>query len=254
MSTTDDARESMASLEKAAQTYTRGSLQDQAIRRLIVRTFAPFLRPSGRGLQLGYAEGIDTALLSPRLQSLEVVEGCAAFAEAGRAAALPNVTFHEGLFEEFSIGEGAEPYDYVFAIYVLEHVCDVGVVLSMVKSVLAPGGLFFVVAPNARALSRQLARHMGLIEDLKVLTEHDKAHGHRRVYDRVSLNRDLEAGGFRIVTQGGIMLKILADFQLDRLMREKILEEAHIDGLYALGLEYPDLCGSLFAVCDLGPA
>ncbi|WP_217994897.1 hypothetical protein [Methylogaea oryzae] len=45
------------------------------------------------------------------------------------------------------------------------------------------------------------------------------------------------------------MLKILADFQLDRLIGDGTLQQAHIDGLYRLGLEYPDLCGALYSVC-----
>lgn len=44
------------------------------------------------------------------------------------------------------------------------------------------------------------------------------------------------------------MLKILADFQMDKLIETEILKE-QIDGLYKLGLEYPDLCGSLFSIC-----
>jgi hypothetical protein len=45
------------------------------------------------------------------------------------------------------------------------------------------------------------------------------------------------------------MLKILADFQMDELISMQVLQDEHIDGLYGLGLEYPDLCGSLFSVC-----
>ncbi len=247
-------KESREFLEQAAESYTRQSPQDTAIRKLIVRTFAPYLDPEGRGLQLGIAEGVDTGMLCKRVGELDVVEGSETFLEEGRKRGYPNVRFHFGLFEEFRLEDGQTPYDYVFAVYVLEHVADVAAVLATAKAVLKPGGQLFVVVPNSRALSRQLALHMGLLEDLKALTEHDRNHGHRRVYDRVTLNRDLENAGFRIIAQGGVMLKILADFQLDQLMREGVLEEEHIDGLYRLGLEYPDLCGSLFAVCGLGEA
>lgn len=251
-SSDENAHEKPEFLDQVSQTYTRESLQDRAIRELIVRTFEPYLDSTKRGLQLGYSEGVDTGMLCKRLRWLDVVEGCEAFLEEGQRKRHPNTTFRLSLFEDFKLCDGDEPYDYVFAVYVLEHVCDVAAILRMARSVLKRDGLLCVVVPNARALSRQLALHMGILQDLKELTEHDKAHGHRRVYDRVALNRDLEQAGFRIVSQGGIMLKILADFQLDRLMRDKVLEQAHIDGLYRLGLEYPDLCGSLFAICDLG--
>ena len=105
------------------------------------------------------------------------------------------------------------------------------------------------VPAQGHALSRQLAYHMGIIPDLRALTENDLSHGHRRVYDRVSLNRDLENGGFVTIAQGGIMLKLLADFQMDQLFELDVLGEPQIDGLYSLGLEYPDLCGSIYSVC-----
>jgi Methyltransferase domain len=131
----------------------------------------------------------------------------------------------------------------------MEHVLEPSLVLKMVRQVLKPDGLLFMVVPNARALSRQLAIHMGLIPDLKALTENDLVNGHRRVYDRVYFNREIEQTGFESIAEGGLMLKILADFQLDKLIDDGMIQQAQIDGLYKLGLEYPDLCGSLFPIC-----
>ena len=44
------------------------------------------------------------------------------------------------------------------------------------------------------------------------------ATGHRRVYDRILLNRDIEAAGLEQVSSGGLLLKLLADFQMDKLI------------------------------------
>ncbi len=237
-------------LDAVGGTYTRGSRQDRAIRELIARTFAPYLSPSDRALQLGFSEGIDTELLLPWVGSLDVVEGSRTFYDDLVARALPGVRPILSMFEDFTLLEGTPPYDAVFAVYVLEHVAEPVAVLAMARRVLRPGGRLFVVVPNARALSRQLAVHMGILSHVHELTAHDLDHGHRRVYDRPSFNRDVENAGFSIVAQGGVMLKILADFQLDTLMEQGILGAAQIDGLYRLGLEYPDLCGSLFSVCE----
>ena len=90
---------------------------------------------------------------------------------------------------------------------------------------------------------------MGLLESLYALTPNDINHGHRRVYDRVTLTRDIEAADLQQVSQGGLLLKLLADFQMDKLIDTDILGEQQQEGLYKMGLEYPDLAGSLFAVC-----
>ncbi|MGC8739080.1 MAG: methyltransferase domain-containing protein [Candidatus Hydrogenedens sp.] len=235
-------------IEHVGKTYTKGSMQDRVIRELIVRTIQPYLHQKMVGLQLGYAEGVDTEMLAPLLFELDVAEGNASFIWEGKKKNLPNVRFISSLFEELTLEKTGRQYDVIFAIYVLEHVLDISVLLNRVRRLLLPDGILYVVVPNSRALSRQLARHMRILEELDDFTPHDIQHGHRRMYDRVRLNRDLEHEGFKIIHQGGIFLKILADFQLDQLYRSGILGPSQIDGLYRLGLEYPDMCGSIFAI------
>ena len=67
------------------------------------------------------------------------------------------------------------------------------------------------------------------------------------------LQQDILAAGLHTVAQGGVMLKILADFQLDKLIELDILGQKQIDGLYSLGHQYPELCGSLYAICSNNP-
>lgn len=236
-------------LDKVYHTYTVDhSAQTMTMRKLIMRTFAPWLRKEGRGLELGCSDGFMTAMIASQIGHLDVVDGSEKFLAEARKRNLPNVGFKFSLFEEFT---AAEKYDCVFASYILEHVLDPVAVMKMARAVLKPDGLLFIVVPNSRALSRQLALHMNLLKGLKELTANDHNHGHRRVYDRVDLNRDIAAAGFDNISQGGIMLKILADFQMDKLIDDGTLKEPQLDGLYRLGFEYPDLCGSLFSVCRI---
>lgn len=233
-------------LDKKSQTYVDGeSLQEKLMRELTVRTFEPFI--DGKiGLELGCSDGYMTELLSNRVKQMDVIEGSEYFIKKAMDRNLPNVSFIHCLFEDF---KPTRQYDYIFACYILEHIFDVAKVMQVVRNALNHNGLLFVVVPNSRALSRQLAYHMGIINDLKALTPNDVNHGHRRAYDRVSLNRDLEKGEFITIAQGGIMLKFLADFQMDKLFEIGILQKPQIDGLYKLGLEYPDLCGSIYSIC-----
>jgi 2-polyprenyl-3-methyl-5-hydroxy-6-metoxy-1,4-benzoquinol methylase len=235
-------------LNKLYTSYTLPKeAQTKAMRELTFRTFKPYLK-GGIGLELGCSDGYMTEMIASAVDELHVVDASEPFVKEASSRGLKNTTFFQSLFEEF---KSDTKYDYVFASYILEHVLDVSPVLKMIKSVLKPSGMLFALVPNARALSRQLALHMGLYQDLKELTENDKRHGHRRVYDRLYFNRDLEQAGFEIIHQGGIMLKILADFQMDELIGSGFLKQEHIDGLYKLGLEYPDLCGSIFAICKV---
>lgn len=235
-------------LESVTATYvTSESPQDRLIKRLAVRTVAPFLRPGMRGLELGCSDGFMTALLAGQIAHLTVVDGSPTFLDKARAhaAGLP-VEFVLSLFEDYA---PTVRYDCIFATFVLEHVQDPVAFLRNAGQWLADDGLFYLVVPNARALSRQLARHMGLLGSLYDLTPNDLNHGHRRVYDPASLNRDIDAAGLRRISQGGLLLKPFADFQMDQLIDGGIVGEPQMEGLYQLGLEYPELAGSLFAVC-----
>jgi 2-polyprenyl-3-methyl-5-hydroxy-6-metoxy-1,4-benzoquinol methylase len=241
-----DLNEEKKFLNDTANTYTvDNSSQTRVIRELVVRTFSPYLR-RGIGLELGCSDGYMTKMLASNLEHLDVVDGSTKFLNEAKKRNLTNVEYHFSLFEEYT---STKKYDYVFASYIMEHVLEPSLVLKMVKQVLKPDGFLFMVVPNARALSRQLAMHMGLISDLKALTENDLANGHRRVYDRVYFNREIEQAGFESISEGGLMLKILADFQLDKLIDDGLLQQIQIDGLYKLGNEYPDLCGSLYSIC-----
>ena len=237
----------MEFLESVIHTYvTSESPQDRLIKNLAVRTFRNYMQPGRTGLEFGCCDGFMTSLIAPLVSSLTVVDGSKTFIEMAKKRAPDNVGFIHTLFEDFT---PLEKYDYVFATYVLEHVTDAVGFLTAAKNLLKPDGLLFIVVPNARALSRQLARHMGLIDDLYALTPNDVNHGHRRVYDRNLLNRDVERAGLTTVAQGGLLLKLLADFQMDKMIEGGILGAPQLEGLYKMGFEYPDLAGALFSVC-----
>lgn len=238
-----------AFLERVASSYkSHGNKQDELMRKLAMRTFAPFIQHDRKACEFGCDNGFMTELIAGHVGRLTVVDGSQTFIELARKRVPDSVEFVHSLFEDFAPDR---KFDYIFATYVLEHVNDAIGFLRMAGRLLAEDGLLFIVVPNARALSRQLARHMGLLDDLFALTPNDINHGHRRVYDRISLNRDIEASGLLQVAQGGLLLKLLADFQMDALIETEVLGTPQLEGLYKMGLEYPDLAGSLFSVCRL---
>lgn len=244
---TTPPQDEMSFLESVTHTYvTSDSPQDRLIKTLAIRTFKPYVRPGGRALEFGCCDGFMTSLIAGLVDDLTVVDGSRTFIDMARKRVGGDVQFVHTLFEDY---KPERKFDYIFATYVLEHVNDAIGFLSLARELLNEQGLLFLVVPNARALSRQLARHMGLLDDLYALTPNDINHGHRRVYDRVLLNRDIEAAGLIQVGQGGLLLKLLADFQMDKLIESGVLGEPQQEGLYRMGLEYPDLAGSLFSVC-----
>ena len=75
-----------------------------------------------------------------------------------------------------------------------------------------------------------------------------------RVGEQLRLERDAVAAGLRVVHRSGIFFKALANFQWDRLLQTDIVSKQYLEGCYQLGQQYPDLCSSIFLMCERGPS
>ncbi|MDU9004316.1 class I SAM-dependent methyltransferase [Sedimentitalea todarodis] len=215
----------------------------------MMRSFAPFLRP-GSALELGSFKGDFTRRLLPLFDDLSCVEASAEAIEQAREIIPDNVQFHEGMFETITL---PKRYDNIILTHVLEHLDDpVGVLRRVNTEWLAEGGRFFLVCPNANAPSRQIAVKMGLVSHNDAITPGEAEHGHRITYSLDTLERDAAAAGLRVVHRSGIFFKALANFQWDRLLNTDIISPEYLDGCYALGQLYPDLCSSIFLMCEAG--
>lgn len=213
----------------------------------MIRSFQPFFRP-GSLLELGSFKGDFTRRFLDHFDDVTCLEASAdAIADAKRKLG-DRVTFVEGLFETVAL---PRRYDNIVLTHVLEHLDDpVGVLRRIRKEWLAEGGRFFLACPNANAPSRQIAVKMGLIPHNAAVTPAEAAHGHRCTYSLDTLERDAVAAGWSVVHRSGIFFKALANFQWDRLLQTDIVSPAYLEGCYALGQQYPDLCSSVFLLCE----
>jgi hypothetical protein len=84
------------------------------------------------------------------------------------------------------------------------------------------------------------------------VTPAEAQHGHRRTYSLDTLESEVVASGLRVTHRSGIFFKALANFQWDRLLQTDIISDGYLDGCFKLGQRYPDLCSSLFLVCERG--
>lgn len=200
------------------------------------------IRPFFRGercLEMGPADGEMTRFLKNDFTYLDVVDGSAEYAEAA-ARQGENVTGHVSLFEEF---EPTRRYDTIVMSHVLEHVADPVGVLRRAVGWLAPNGRILAIVPNADSLHRRLGVKLGLLEWEGQLNEQDIAIGHRRVYTREELDRDIRAAGLSTVAKGGIFLKLLSNSQMTSFEDDRL-----IDGMFELGKDLPQLCSEIFSV------
>jgi len=215
----------------------------------MLKSFKPFLR-NGNFLELGSHKGNLTKRFVDYFDDISCVEASEEAMNIAKINLGNDVKFFNALFEEVNL---PSKYDNIVLTHVLEHLDDPVAILKRVNDEwLSDHGRFFLVCPNANAPSRQIAVKMGLISHNSAVTPAEKEHGHNITYTLDTLERDAKAAGLNVVYRSGIFFKSLANFQWDRLLQTDIVSKEYLEGCYQLGQQYPDLCSSIFLMCEKG--
>lgn len=216
---------------------------------LMLRSFEPFIQGT-RALELGSYQGAFTHRLLERFTDLTCVEASAEAISVAKTQIGSRAHIIEGHFEDVAL---VGQYDSIILTHVLEHLDDPVKVLKRINQEwLSRDGRLFLVCPNANAPSRQIAVHMGLISHNAGITEAERKHGHRITYSLDTLERDINSSGLEVLHRSGIFFKALANFQWDQLLGTDIISSEYIEGCFKLGHRYPELCSSIFFVCQRG--
>jgi len=214
----------------------------------MLRSFEAFFCP-GSLLELGSSRGLFTQRFLPHFDDITCVEASGeAIREAQTRLGGENINFIHSTFESVSL---PKRYDNIVLTHVLEHLDDPIFVLKKISEEwLSEDGRLFLVCPNANAPSRQIAVKMGLITHNSAVTPAEAEHGHRCTYSLDTLERDAVAAKLEVIHRSGIFFKALANFQWDSLLNTDIISDGYLDGCYKLGQQYPDLCSSIFLICE----
>jgi 2-polyprenyl-3-methyl-5-hydroxy-6-metoxy-1,4-benzoquinol methylase len=215
----------------------------------MLKSFMPFFN-GGSFLELGSFKGDFTTKFQPFFEDITCVEASDEAIKVAKNELGSKVKFVNDVFEEVNL---PQKYDNIVLTHVLEHLDDPVKVLKRVNDEwLSDSGRFFLVCPNANAPSRQIAVKMGLISHNAAVTEAESEHGHHITYTLDTLERDARAAGLKVVFRTGIFFKALANFQWDKIMQTDIISKEYLEGCYQLGHQYPDLCSSIFLMCEKG--
>lgn len=215
----------------------------------MIKSFQPFFN-KGNILELGCHQGAFTKRLKAFFSDITCIEASDdAIVEAKKILG-EDVKIYNSLFENAQL---PKKYDNIIMTHVLEHIDNPVAVLKRINDEwLSDNGRFFLVCPNANAPSRQIAVKMGLIPHNSAVTPAEEAHGHRITYTLDTLERDAKKAGLNVIHRSGIFFKALANFQWDKLLTTDIISKEYLEGCYELGQQYPDLCSSIFLLCEKG--
>ena len=235
-------------IDNAGRNYFYGFDYD-VMHPFMLRSFQPFFRP-GSLLELGSYKGEFTRRFLDVFDDISCVEASEVAIAEAKSKLDERVSFFHAPFETVTL---PRRYDNIVLTHVLEHLDDPIAVLKRINNEwLAEGGRLFLACPNANAPSRQIAVKMGLISHNAAVTPAEAEHGHRCTYSLDTLERDAVHARLKVIQRSGVFFKALANFQWDKLLQTDIVTPEYLEGCYQLGQQYPDLCSSIFLVCEAG--
>ena len=212
----------------------------------MIKSFEPYF-VDGNCLELGSFKGDFTKRLLPYFDYITCVEASSEAINEAQDKIGNDVRWVEGRFEDITL---PTKYDNIIITHVLEHIENPVKLLKKIKDEwLSDKGKLFIVVPNANAPSRQIAVKMGLIPYNTSITPREVEHGHYITYTLDVLDSHAIQAGLNVTNRSGIFFKALANFQWDELLKTDIINKEYLDGCYALGQQYPDLCSSIMLVC-----
>jgi len=133
-------------------------------------------------------------------------------------------------------------YDAVLLSGLLHETAAPDVLLAAAVQALTPGGHLLASVPNARSFHRLLAVEAGLIPAPATLSPRDRALGHPVVFDADGLRTLVAAAGLTGLTLDGYLFKPFTHAQMELLLQAEgpALRDCLVDGLIALGKQFPD--------------
>jgi len=226
----------------------------------MIKAFEPFF-VNDNVLELGSNEGRFTKRLQEYFDRIHCVEASEEAVKKARRNLLNETRPKEDTVSKIKVINSTFEnydtyikYDNIVMTHVLEHLDNPVAVLKRINDEwLTDTGRFFLVVPNANAPSRQIAVKMGIISHNTAITPSEALHGHKITYTLDTLERDVKQSGLNIIHRSGIFFKAFSNFQWDRILEQDgIVTDGFLEGCYKLGQQYPDLCASLFFVCEKG--
>lgn len=217
----------------------------------MIESFYPHFN-KGPALELGSFKGDFTLRLTEHFDDLTCVEASVDAAKISQERLGNKAKVEVSTFEKIVL---KRKYESIFLTHVLEHLDNPIQILKRINDEwLTDTGKLYLVCPNANAASRQIAVKMGIVNHNSAITPAEAQHGHTRTYALDTLESDAVAAGLKVQLRSGIFFKALANFQWDKLLQTDIISQEYLEGCFKLGQIYPDLCSSIFLLCQKGHA
>ena len=143
-----------------------------------------------------------------------------------------------------------DSYDMIICASLLHEIENAEEFLKDIHNISREHTIIHINVPNADSMHRELAKCMGIISSNTQLTERNIQFQQSRVFNIITLTELLRKtwGGVEIIDSGTFFIKPFTHSQMYELMKNKIIDENVLDGLYKLSSmpEYKNLGSELY--------
>jgi SAM-dependent methyltransferase len=212
-----------------------------------VRRIAERVAPGDRVLELGCATGLMTAHLADLGARVTGVDRSGAYLDRARARAGDRATFIRAALAEPGWEDLAgDGFDHILLCNLVHELPDPVDVLTRAAGLLGPAGLVHLSLQNPDSIHRLVAVEMGLIEDVREVSERGDRFGTLGLWDMDDLARLARGAGLAVVGWEGVMLKPLPNGMMAELPPEVL------DGFERAARHLPAHCAMNLLVLSRG--
>lgn len=139
-----------------------------------------------------------------------------------------------------------ERFDYIICSSLLHEIEDPSTLLKDIASICYRETIVHINVPNANSFHRLLAKEIGLIDDVHDLSERNLQYQQHNVFDLTSLKHLVENTGFIVLESGSYFVKPFTHEQMYQMLKEQIINESVLDGLYEMGKYFTDYGSEIY--------
>jgi len=130
-------------------------------------------------------------------------------------------------------------FDFIIISGLLHEVERPNEFLAEVKKICRQNTIVHINVPNANSFHRLLAKAMGLIKDTTDFSARNVIYQQHNVFDLNSLENLVKSSGFDVMEKGSYFIKPFTHKQMYAMIKENIIDESVLDGLYTLNDTLP---------------
>jgi hypothetical protein len=142
-------------------------------------------------------------------------------------------------------------YDFIICSSLLHEIENQGEFIEAIKKSCKKESVVYFCVPNANSFHRVLAKRMRLIKEIDEKTERNVELQQNNVFDIESLRKILEGKGFFIIEYGTFFMKPFTHKQMYFALKEKIIDEKVLEGLYNCSEEFSENGSEIYMIVKI---